>query len=396
MVQDFSKNPIAQGVIALAHRINESIKINHGERYMFDLRPKHEGSTFKVKNLKGQDMEVRSNAIVPSEEIFTISQELVRQADEPFAAREVFEEDTSFHPGSREVGFDVLSETGEASLVAVSEEDPAVQQGSVRLDRNFQPVCKIAQVVSVTRDEIQYMDLRQDRGLSPLVDLLSEKLGTGRKNIDRVEDRLIWKGAEIKGVAGGRILGVDDFMSNILAEYGGSAASKGKFETVAAGVGGSTWALKTSDEIIFDLAQGFAYLNRNNTYKANTFVLPPSILTGRLAFKRTSDVDSTPLIEWIQRAARLALGQELKIVASNAMEQGTIAGTTRPVNLFADTAFMLIDSKKQYQAIATVEPLVMLAPDINKFGTITQVMQKKTSGIMVKHPSTMYAGVGIA
>lgn len=396
MVKDFSNNKVARGVIALAHRINEAIEKEHGKQYCFDLKPKNEGGTFKVKNLKGEQMEVRSNAIVPSEEIFTISQELVRSADEPFAAREVFEEDTSFHPGSREVGFDVLSETGEASLVAVGEVNPAVQQGSVRLDRNFQPVCKIAQVVSVTRDEIQYMDLRQDRGLSPLVDLMTEKLNTGKKNIDRVHDRLIWKGAEIKGVAGGRILGVDDFMSNNPAEYDGNAASKGFFETVVAGIGGTTWDLKTSDEIIKDLAKGFAYINRRNTYKASHFVLPPSILTGRLAFRRTSDVDSTPLIEWIQRAARLALGQELKIVASNAMEQGVIAGTQRPVNLFADTAFMLLDSKKQYQAIATVEPLLMLPPDIDAYGTITQVMQCKTSGIMVKHPSTMYAGVGIA
>jgi hypothetical protein len=396
MVKDFSHNPIARGVIELAHRINEAIGKTHGERYMFDLRPRHDGGTFKTKNLKGEPMEVRINAIVPSEEIFTISQELVRQADEPFAAREVFEEDTSFHPGSREVGFDVLSETGEASLVAVTEEDPAVMQANVRIDRNFQPVCKIAQAVSITRDEIQYMDLRQDRGLSPLVDLMTEKLSTAKKNIDRVHDRLIWKGAEIKGVAGGRILGVGDFLSTDPALNSGSAPSKGRIENVAAGAGGTKWDDKTSDEIIKDLAKGFAYINRLNTYKATHFVLPPSILTGRLAFRRTSDVDSTPLIEWIQRAARLALGSELKIVASNAMEKGTIDGTTRPVNLFAETAFMLLDSKKQYQAIATIEPLVMLPPETNKFGTITQVLQCKTSGIMVKHPSTMYAGVGIA
>lgn len=396
MIKDFSQNPIARGVIALAHKINDAIGEAHGERYKFDLKPRHNG-TFKTRNLKGEPMEVRINAIVPSEEIFTISQELVRQADEPFAAREVFEEDNSFHPGSREVGFDVLSETGEASLVAVTDEEPAVGTGSVRLDRNFQPVCKIAQAVSITRDEIQYMELRQDRGLSPLVDLMTEKLNVAKKNIDRVHDRLIWKGAEIKGVAGGRILGVADFMSTNPAEYNGNAATRGKVETVANGSSGfPEWSSKTSDEIIADLAKGFAYINRNNTYKATHFVLPPSILTGRLAFKRTSDVDSTPLIEWIQRAARLALGNELKIVASNVMEHGTIDGTTRPVNLFADTAFMLLDSKKQYQAIATIEPLVMLAPEVNKFGTITQVMQVKTSGIMVKHPSTMYAGVQIA
>lgn len=390
MVRDYSQNKIAQGVINLAHRINEQVKKEHGEKFAFDLRPRHNGQTFKTKNLKGETIEVRINAVIPTEEIFAISQELVRAADEPFAAREVFEEDTSFHPGAREVGFDVLSDSGEGGLVAVSELDPTLPRADVRIDRNFQPVAKIGAVVSVTRDDIQALELRTDRGLSPLVDLMTEKLTAARRNIERTHDRLIWKGAEIKGQPG-RIKGIDDFMSTLPADYDGDAPSKGKIENVT----GGTWDTKTSDQIIADLAKGFAYISRNNTYKANTLVLPPEILISRLSFKRTSDVDSTPLVEWIQRAARLALGRELKIVASNAMSTGTIAGKKRPVNLFANPAFMLLDSSKSHQAIATVEPLTMLAPVTNEHGTITQVMQLKTAGIQVKHPSTMYAGVGI-
>ena len=390
MIRDYSKNKIAQGVINLAHAINERVKAEHGERYAFNLQPRHNGSSFKTKNLKGETIEVRINAVIPTEEIFAISQELVRAADEPFAAREIFEEDTSFHPGAREIGFDVLSDSGEGGLVAIGELDPTLPRADVRIDRNFQPVAKIGSVVSITRDDIQALELRTDRGLSPLVDLMTEKLTAARKNIERTHDRLIWKGAEIKGQPG-RIKGIDDFMSTNPADYDGDAPSKGKVESVT----GGDWGTKTSDQIIADLAKGFAYISRNNTYKANTLVLPPEIMIGRLSFRRTSDVDSTPLIEWIQRAARLALGRELKIVASNAMSTGTITGKKRPVNLFSAPAFMLLDSSKSYQAIATVEPLTMLAPVTNEHGTITQVMQTKTAGIQVKHPSTMYAGTGI-
>lgn len=389
-VLDYSQNRIAQGVISLAHKINDAIKKEHGEKYAFDLTPRYNGQTFKTRNLKGEEIQVRINAVIPNEEIFAISQEIVRAADEPFAAREVFEEDTSFHVGAREVGFDVLSDSGEGGLVAVSELDPILPRADVRIDRNFQPVVKIGAVVSITRDDIQAMELRADRGLAPLVDLMTEKLTAARKNIERTHDRLIWKGAEIKGQAG-RIKGVDDYLSTNANEYDGDAPTKGKVENIT----GGTWDTKTSDQIIADLAKGFAYISRNNTYKANTLVLPPEILIGRLSFKRTSDVDSTPLIEWIQRAARLALGRELKIVASNAMSTGTVSGKKRPVNLFAYPAFLLLDSNKRYQAIATVEPLTMLAPVTNEHGTITQVMQLKTAGIQIKHPSTMYAGVGI-
>lgn len=395
-ILDFSNTSIAKGVIDMAHRINAAIEKEHGPQFKFDLTPRHNGQTFKTKNRRGEDIEVRTNAIIPSEEIFSISQELVRQADEPFAAREVFEEDTSFHPGSREVGFDVLSETGEASLVAVGELNPAVQQANATIGRNFQPVCKIASAVSITRDEIQFLDLRQDRGLSPLVDLMTEKLTTGKKNNDRVHDRLVWMGAEIKGSAGGRIAGVRDFLSNDPLLNASAAPSKGRVENVPNGATNSpTWFDKTSDEIIADIARGLAYINRLNTYQANTIVLPPSVLISRLGFKRTSDVDSTPLVEWIQRAARLSLGRELKIVASNAVQYGEATGTVRPVSMFADSAFMLLDSQKKHQAIATIEPLTMLPAVTDEHGTIKQIMQQKTSGIMVKHPSTMYAGVKI-
>lgn len=394
-ILDFSNTSIAKGVIDLAHRINAAIEKEHGKQFTFDLTPRHNGQTFKTRNSRGEEIEVRTNAIIPSEEIFTISQELVRQADEPFAAREVFEEDTSFHPGSREVGFDVLTETGEASLVAVGEVNPAVQQANATIGRNFNPVCKIAQAVSITRDEIQFLDLRQDRGLSPLVDLMTEKLNTGKKNMDRVHDRLVWMGAEIKGSVGGRIVGVNDYLSGDPLLNASDAPSKGRVEDVATVGGKITWFDKDSDEIIADIARGLAYINRLNTYQANTIVLPPSVLISRLGFKRTSDVDSTPLVEWIQRAARLSLGKELKIVASNAVQYGVASGTKRPTSMFADSAFMLLDSQKKYQAIATVEPLTMLPSVTDEHGTIKQIMQQKTSGIMVKHPSTMYAGVKI-
>ena len=393
---DFSENPIMARVTQFAKAINSQVAEIHGRRNSFKLdAPKGDNLYFTTRNSKGEQIQVRLNAVVPSEELFTVAQELVRAADEPFASREVFPEDTGFHPGSREIAYDVLTDQGEAEAVAIGPVTPAVTQADVVIGRKFQPTCKIPQTVTVTRDDMQLLDMRQDRRLSPLVDLMNEKLLTGKKNIERTHDRLIWQGAEIRGAAAGRILGFADFMSTNSANYNGNAPTAGKMESVPTVGGLTTWFQKTSELIIADIARGIAWVQRNNAYNPNTIVLPPSVATNALSFKKTSTVDSTPLIEWIQRAAKLALGKELKTVISNAMQKGTVSGTTRPMTWLAETGFLLLEADKRYGCIATVEPLTMLAPVTLIDGSIQQMLQIKTAGYQGKHPGMAYVGTGI-
>ena len=65
----------------------------HGDDCKIDLEPKK--GSFKCN---GQD--IKFNTTYPNEEIFSVAQEFVRPADEPFAAEKVFEVDSSYHEGS--------------------------------------------------------------------------------------------------------------------------------------------------------------------------------------------------------------------------------------------------------------------------------------------------------
>jgi len=217
---DFSNNPIMRRVNELAKAINAGVMREQPGVRGFKLDAPSRGDMyFDTENTRGEKIRVRLNAVVPSQELFSVAQELVRSADEPFASRDVFPEDTGFHPGSREIAYDVLTDQGEAEAVAIGPATPAVTAADVVIGRKFQPTCKIPQTVTVTRDDMQLLDMRQDRGLSPLVDLMNEKLLTAKKNIERTHDRIVWQGAEIRGVAAGRILGFKDFVSTDSSAY---------------------------------------------------------------------------------------------------------------------------------------------------------------------------------
>lgn len=393
---DFSSNPIMRRVNELAKAINAGVMREQPGVRGFKLEAPSRGDMyFDTENTRGEKIRVRLNAVVPSQELFSVAQELVRSADEPFASREVFPEDTGFHPGSREIAYDVLTDQGEAEAVAIGPATPAVTAADVVIGRKFQPTCKIPHTVTVTRDDMQLLDMRQDRGLSPLVDLMNEKLLTAKKNIERTHDRIVWQGAEIRGVAAGRILGFKDFVSTDSSAYNGNAPTAGKMEAVPNVGGATTWFQKSSELIIADIARALSWVKRNNAYNPNTIVLPPSVTVNALGFRKVTATDPTPLIEWIQRAAKLTLGKEIKIVVSNAMQKGTVSGTTRPMTWLTETGFLVLEADKRYGCIATVEPLTMLAPVTLVDGSIQQMLQIKTAGYQGKHPGAAYVGTGI-
>lgn len=397
-IYNVENDPRIQAFGSLVHQINNAIGKIHGDRAKFDLTPKQGTFLHKKRNSKGEivgEYTIRYNSYVPNEELFSLAQDLIRPADEPFSARNIFSTDSSFHPGSQTIGFDVISEEGKAELVATGQTMQDIPEADATVSRNLQPVGKLAAFIKVTRDDMQQMALRNDRGLGPLIDLMQEKLRIARKNIARQEDFVVWAGGRVKGAAT-NILGVFDFISTDSNLNSGNAPTKGRLETVATRDGDVVWADKTADEIIADIAVATAYVNRNGTYFPNTLALPFSILTQELGLKRTSDTDSTPLIEWIKRAFQNMYGRELKIVGTNALEDGSISGTTQGNPNLSNKAFMLLDSNKMYQSINVVEDVTLLPAKEDEQGTIKQVVQMKTGGYMTKHPSTIYVGRGIA
>ena len=399
----FERNTNMNNFMGLARKINEMVKQETGESFNLDVKERHKGKYFTVQDKKSKfnGRKIKLNSTVPSEELFSIAQELVKPKDEPFAAREIFGIDSSYHEGSQTIGYDVIQEGGRATLIAAGSRGTTdIRQSDATVGRRLQSVGKIATFIEVTRDDLQIFDLRRDRGLGPLVSLLEEKLRIARKNVSRTEDAIVWAGGKLKtGGATNEIEGFLDRFSTTLSNSAGSNPSAGRQEAVATvDTDKITWASKIAsaaadagpDAVIADIRKGAEYLIRLGAFEPNMLVLPYSI-TNLLALTRLPDTNSTPLLEWIIRAIEAAYGP-LTVKSSNALFGST--DDDRQQN-FTGNAFCLMDSNQSHQAIAVVEDMTLLPSKEDEMGTIKQVVQMKTGGIMVKHPAAAYLGTGI-
>lgn len=388
-ILNVSKDKQLLSAMGLFIKVNAKVKEAHGQGFSAFDAPQGTDNFFTVQDEKSKynGRKIRLNADIPNAELFSLAQELVKAADEPFAAREIFAVDNSFHEGSPAVGFDVEVEQGEAQIIAPGRTSAAIPKADFKIGRTLQNVGKIPSAIDVTRDDVQQMDLRGDRGLGPFVDLMQNKLRLSRKHISRLEDQVIFMGGNLEGSSTGEIQGLFNRFSTTSGDFLGNAPTHGQHKTALV-----NWATLTADQIIAQIAVAVGYITRNNAYFPDQLVLSPDLLFQFLALRRTSDTDSTPLLEWIKRAFQAAFKKELNIVASNALTAGSVSGSTRGNTFLSFDAWMLMESKKEYQAIAEVEGMTLLPSKEDAEGTIRQITQIKTGGLMVKHPSAMYLG----
>lgn len=370
--------------------INNLYERVHGERFNFR---QNQGKTANV-TLNGKNYEIRLNETVPNAELFSLAMELVRPAVEAYSSREILESDTSFHEGSQTVGFDVLEQSGEATLVAAGRTADKINQTSVAISRELNAVAKIMAQFQVTRDDLQLYALRNDRGMGPLVDLMEEKIQNARDTLAWKDDIINWIGGSIEGVTAGRIPGLMSYVSTNSAEYDKAKPTAGKQEAVATVDTRTKWSDKTSDEIVADIQKGAQWVRRSGVYIPRVLAIPHESFT-ELSFRKVSDVDSTPLIEWIKRTMSATYNIEFKIVGTSALSNQTSTGTKRTNTAISSDAFMILDNNRRNFVVADVEKVIMNTAEQNAQDTITQVIQQKTGGVMGKHPSAIYVGTGI-
>ncbi len=383
-------HPIIGKTMELVKAVNAQIGEVHGKSAMIDLEPRHNGQTFKAKHSRtGETIEVRMNAAVPNDELFSLSQRLVEPKFEQFQMLNVFEQDASFHVGSETVGVDIVTETGEAKIVAPGQDNPNITLSDVNVGRRLQSVAQLWAGVTVTRNQIQKVSLRNDRGQGPVLDFIAKVQATARRNIDRGLDDLVANGSHIEGLVAGNILGLKDNFSTNSALYSGNAPSKGQAAYVAPGATTTKWDWygKNSAEIINDLAAMAGYLGSKNLFAPKVVMVPPKLMIQRLALKLTTDLNTEPLIKWIEEAMERAFGTKPKFIATNAMTAGSRSGTTQGNDWMLGSAACMLDNDVDNFAIAIVEPLTLLPSVTDRFGTIRQNMTLKTGGLIAKNPA---------
>ena len=172
--------------------------------------------------------------------------------------------------------------------------------------------------------------------------------------------------------------------------WGGTAPTAGRQFDVSGSGANRRWAdgtsTKTAQGIVTDIFIAVGHLVRNGSFQPNMLVLPHTVLANLLG-TYTSDTNTQPLIEWIK--STLSAYGNIEVVASNAF-------SNTPNTQLSAGAFALLDSQKSNMAIAEVEQMTLLPSREDEQGTIRQVVQAKTGGLIVKQPGAIAVGVEIA
>lgn len=144
---------------------------------------------------------------------------------------------------------------------------------------------------------------------------------------------------------------------------------------VPAGAGGTTWALKTSDEIIKDINAALSgiYVGSNTVEIADTILLPIDQFN-LLATKRLSDSIGMTLMDWVKQynVYTAATGAPLTIRAIRALDTAGTAGADRMVTYKRDPSVLKIHipMPHRFMPIWQTGPLTFDIPGIFRLGGV--------------------------
>lgn len=143
--------------------------------------------------------------------------------------------------------------------------------------------------------------------------------------------------------------------------------------TAQAGVGGVTWALKTSDEIIRDVNNALMdiYATSNTIETANTILLPVAQYT-LISTKRLSDALDITVLDWLSRynTYTAQTGQPLTIRAVRQLSTAGSGGTARMVVYRRDPTVlkMHIPMRHRFLPVWQTGPIIFDIPGIFRLG----------------------------
>jgi len=381
---------------SLGHKINSVIREKHlgaipGK--VFDFMKLTPGYREVVDKRNGSVKRVKYNSIIPNTELFSLAQDLVQPAIEEFEASNIFVSDSGYSPGAETVGADIISRTGKARLAVRGVEKGDIPRADMSIGRHTQVIGKLDDYIRVTLDEIQRVAARNQAGLAPMVDLMSEKLNAARWLIGRDREMLIWRGGFVEDISIG-ITSIFSYFTTTESGVNGWASATPKFgkqSIVATEETVVTWDAKLGLPsgkgpmyIQQDLSEALAYVQRLGTYKVTHFVLPRRWLN-KLSTMPYSALNPTPILNVLKQAF-----PGIEFVGTTALDYKYNTDLTA-----LKSGFLAIDARKQNWVIADPEPINFLNAVVDKEGAVEQVARAQCAGILSKHPSSAAFFTGI-
>lgn len=319
--------------------------------------------TFDAKNIEHvskysnlSSLDVGENAFFAQDLRYIIPETLKTEFGR-ISARQVFPIDRRAGPGALTIELRQMTQVGAARITAdYSNDIPLVNVFSEFTTTN---VRSLTAAVEFSLQEIQSATLAGQP-------LDRDKTEAAREAMLREENEIAWQGSAVHGLAG-------FFTDTNIPRF-----------TVPTGVGGVTWALKTGDEMVLDMALTVnAIAEDTRGVEAPDTLLIPRAQYNLAAQARLAGIDSTAL-EYFAKTSPYISGMDNIIPIDDIAGLGTAGVDT------------LIAYEKNPSKLVMNIPLdLQQLPPQDRDMVIRTIYHQRTGGVLIKRPISINIGQGI-
>ena len=300
-------------------------------------------------------------SLLTQEDLRQIESTLYLEKEDELIGREVFNINTEWTPGAEEVGYDSYSRQGSAKILAAgagAADIPMVDGDKVR---HTQAVFTLADGFMINRRRLKAIEAANILGKGPQINDETLKIGTARRFMAELEDRIVFNGDTDHGIDG------------ILTHTGISsgAATNG------------TWVSATPTQILADLREAKNELEKDGFFKARVLILSPA--SWNVLQQPFSTETIITVAQWLQSQGAYFD----KVVQSRAMLDAFNGAS------FSSDIFTVVDNDPENIELALVEDMVMEEPSKDFGGNMKFAVLEEFGGPMIRHPSAIAVRTGI-
>lgn len=294
-----------------------------------------------------RDLATRNDAMLTNRDLEAIDKVVYEAKEEELKARTLVNLKTDIHPGAETYSYDKLTRRGAAKIFAHGADDVPLVDAD--LDR---ATVKIYSIVAGFRVTVQEKRAAQMAG-KPIE---TTKAETARKAVAIKENSIFFQGDDAYGIEG--ILNATGIQTYALPNGAG---------------GKTTWADKTPMEIVADIRNARAKVNKIEGMNADTLVLTPDAYEE--LSRPISDYNTNTIMSYLEEQKWFR-----RIIQDKALV-GAGTGET--------DCFLLFDSSKENielgipMDITRYDPVVLpnLSEQIN--------LEERTTGAIIRFPSAI-------
>ncbi|MCL2154180.1 MAG: DUF2184 domain-containing protein [Leptospirales bacterium] len=310
-------------------------------------------------------------ALLRKEDLLAIENVLYEPKKEELVARQFLSINSNHPRYAPVIGYVWYTPTGSAKILAAGASAKDVPFVGEEGGMETLKVYKIVTGIRYEKAEIEAVQASATLGKGPSISLDTTRVSTARRFVAETENKIAFVGDKDYNIKG-------------ILNHSGI-----QYESVALGGKGSTatekklWKNKTPQEILEDLRAAKAAVEKNDIFKARVLLLDSDHYN--MLLKPYSDMATITVLQWIQSQGEFF---EKIIKTSNVSKKHNCLESSQD-------CFVVLDNDPEIIELAVLLDMEIGNPVYDILGTSEQIVEERTAGCIIRHPSAIYVGGGI-